>query len=239
MAVGVKRTHAVHTLGLEELGQAVRYRRYLFELIEPHLGDSVLEVGAGIGDFAAQLAGRRRVIVTDRDPGCVSALQERLGDRPEVTVQTLDLPGEVAIGAPVDSAVAINVLEHLEDDVGALRDLRGAVVPGGTVVLLVPGYPALYGEFDRAVGHRRRYTPATLRLAVEAAGLRVEVLRPVNLLGGLAWWAAVRVGGRARPTPVLVKLYDRFIVPLVRLSERLVEPPFGQSVLCVASVPAG
>ena len=232
----MKRTQADHTLGLEELSQAVRYRRYLFELIEPHLGDSVLEVGAGIGDFAAQLSGRRRVIVTDSDPACVSALRERLGDRPEVTVQTLDLPGEVAIGAPVDSAVAINVLEHLEDDVGSLRDLRGAVVPGGTVVLLVPGYPALYGEFDRAVGHLRRYTPATLRRAVEAAGLRVEVLRPVNLLGGLAWWAAVRVGGRARPTPILIKLYDRFIVPLVRLSERLVEPPFGQSVICVASV---
>jgi SAM-dependent methyltransferase len=233
----MERTNVDHTLGLEELSQAVRYRRYLFELIEPHLGASVLEVGAGTGEFAAQLTGRRRVIVTDGDPGCVSALRERLGDRPEVTVAALDLPGEVAIGAPVDSVVAINVLEHLQDDVGTLRDLRGAVVPGGTLVLLVPGYPALYGEFDRAVGHLRRYTPATLRRAVEAAGLRVEVLRPVNLLGGLAWWAAVRVGGRARPTPVLVKLYDRFVVPLVRLSERLVEPPFGQSVICVARVP--
>jgi SAM-dependent methyltransferase len=234
----MNRTHAVHTLGLEELSQAVRYRRYLFELIEPHLGDSVLEVGAGIGDFAAQLTGRRRVIVTDSDPVCLSALRERLGGRPEVTVRALELPGEVAIGAPVDSVVAINILEHLEDDLGALRDLRAAVVPGGTVVLLVPGYPALYGEYDRAVGHLRRYTPATLRRVVEAAGLRVEVLRPVNLLGGLAWWAAVRMGGRARPTPILVKLYDRAVVPLVRFSERLVKPPFGQSVICVASVPA-
>jgi SAM-dependent methyltransferase len=233
----MERTDAVHTLGLEELSQAVRYRRYLFELIEPHLGDSVLEVGAGIGDFAAQLTGRRRVIVTDGDPDCVSALRERLGDRPEVTVQALDLPGEVAIGAPVDSVVAINILEHLEDDVGALRDLSGAVVPGGTAVLLVPGYPALYGEYDRAVGHLRRYTPKTLRQAVEAAGLRVAVLRPVNLLGGLAWWAAVRMGGRARPTPMLVSLYDRLVVPLVRVTERRFKPPFGQSVICVARVP--
>jgi hypothetical protein len=52
------------------------------------------------------------------------------------------------------------------------------------------------------------------------------------------WWVVVLVGGWAFPTPVLVKLYDRFLVPLVRLSERLVEPPFGQSVICVASVPA-
>jgi SAM-dependent methyltransferase len=234
----MEQTRTVHSLGLEELSEAARYRRYLFELVEPHLGDSVLEVGAGTGDFAAQLTGRGRVVLTDSDPFCLETLRERLGDRPEVEVCALELPGEVAMGAPVDSVVAINLLEHLEDDVAALRSIRSAAVPGGNVVLIVPGYPALYGEYDRAVGHLRRYTPDTLRQAVEAAGLRVAALRPVNLLGGLAWWAAVRMGGRARPTPMLVRLYDRLVVPLVRLSERRFEPPFGQSVICVARVPA-
>jgi SAM-dependent methyltransferase len=240
-AVGMKlaedSTRTVHSLGLEDLSMAVRYRRYLYELLEPYLGDSVLEVGAGLGDFAAQLAGRRRLVVTDSDPFCVWSLRERLGDRPEVEVRALDLQGEATIGAPVESVVAINVLEHLEDDEHALAAMRSVVLPGGRVLLLVPGYPALYGEFDLAVGHLRRYTPAALRHAVEAAGLHVEVLRPVNLLGGLAWWAAVRMGGRARPTPTLVKLYDRVIVPLVRASERRFDPPFGQSVICVARVP--
>jgi SAM-dependent methyltransferase len=227
-----------HSLGLEDLSRAVRYRRYLFELVEPHLGDSVLEVGAGLGDFAAQLTGRRRLVVTDSDPFCMSSLRERLGDRPEVEVETLDLQGEVAIGRPVESVVAINVLEHFEDDVRTLGTLRSLVVPGGNLVLLVPGYPSLYGRFDRVVGHCRRYTPATLRRAVEAAELDVEVLKPVNLPGALAWWAAVRVGRRTQPTPILVSLYDRFVVPLVRVLERRFEPPFGQSLLCVARAPA-
>jgi SAM-dependent methyltransferase len=226
------------SLGLEDLSKAVRYRRYLFELLEPHLGDSVLEVGAGLGDFAVQLTGRRRLVVTDADPYCVRSLRRRLGDRPEVEVATLDLQGEVAVGRPVESVVAINVLEHLEDDVRALRIIRSLVVPGGNLVILVPGYPSLYGEFDRVVGHLRRYTPATLRRAVEAAELDVEVLKPVNLAGALAWWAAVRMGRRARPTPALVKLYDRFVVPLGRALERRFEPPFGQSLLCVARAPA-
>ena len=82
-----------------------------------------------------------------------------------------------------------------------------------------------------------RFFGETLRQAGEAAGLQVTMLKPVNLLGGLAWWAAVRMGGRGRPTPTLVKLYDRVIVPLVRVSERRFDPPFGQSVLCVARVP--
>jgi SAM-dependent methyltransferase len=234
----MEQARTVHSLGLEELSQAARYRRYLLELVEPHLGDSVLEVGAGMGDFAAQLTGRRRVVVTDSDPFCLSSLRQRFGDRPEVEVRTLELPGEVAIDPPVDSVVAINLLEHLDDDVAALRSMRSAAVPGGSVVLVVPGYPALYGEYDRAVGHLRRYTPRTLRQAAEAAGLRVAVLKPVNLLGGLAWWVAVRMGGRARPTPMLVRLYDRLVVPMVRLTERRFAPPFGQSVICVARVPA-
>jgi SAM-dependent methyltransferase len=227
----------IHTLGLEDLGEAVRYRRYHFELIEPHLGDSVLEVGAGLGDFAAQLTGRTRLVVADSDPFCLWSLRARLGSRPEVEVRALDLRGEVKVDPPVDSVVAINLLEHLEEDVRALKTMGSTVVAGGNVVLLVPGYPSLYGEFDRAVGHVRRYTPKTLRQAVEAAGLQVTMLKPVNLLGGVAWWMAVRMGGRARPTPTLVKLYDRIIVPLVRASERLIDPPFGQSVICVARVP--
>jgi hypothetical protein len=165
------------------------------------------------------------------------SLRARLGSRPEVEVRTLDLLGEVAFDLPVDSVVAINVLEHLEQDVRALKAMGATVVAGGNLVLLVPGYPSLYGEFDRAVGHVRRYTPKALGQAVEAAGLQVTVLKPVNLLGGLAWWVAVRLGGRARPTPTLVKLYDRVIVPLVRASERRFDPPFGQSVICVARVP--
>ena len=227
----------IHTLGLEDLGAAVRYRRYQFELIEPHLGDSVLEVGAGLGDFAAQLTGRKRLVVADSDPFCQWSLRTRLASRPEVEVQALDLPGEIRVDPPVDSVVAINLLEHIEEDVRALEAMASTVAPGGNVVLLVPGYPSLYGEFDRAVGHVRRYTPATLRQAVEAAGLQVTTLKPVNLLGGVAWWVAVRMGGRARPTPAIVRLYDRLVVPLVRASERRFDPPFGQSVLCVARVP--
>jgi hypothetical protein len=107
-------------------------------------------------------------------------------------------------------------------------------VPDGAVVLWVPAYPALFGDFDRLVGHHRRYTPASLRTTVEAAGLVPEVLKPVNLLGGIAWWAAVRRGGAGTASPRLVRAYDRLVVPVTRSMERYWTPPFGQSLLCVA-----
>jgi SAM-dependent methyltransferase len=215
-----------------------RYRAWQFELIAPHCGPEVLEVGAGLGEFAAQFTGLRRHVVTDVDPGAVASMATRFRDRPEVEARRLDLAtGDLDIGAPVSTVVAINVLEHIEDDRGALRALARTVAPGGRLVIWVPGYQQLYGDFDRLVGHVRRYTPAMLREAFEGAGLRPEVVAPVNLLGGVAWWLTVRRGGVGSPKPGLVRVYDRLVVPVSRALERRVTPPFGQSVLGVAAVP--
>lgn len=221
------------------------YRRYQLELIAPHCGRSVLEVGAGLGEFSSQLTGLDRLVVTDLDPGAVEVMRARFADRDEVEVAQLDVDrvgvaGESWAGPggdgwqPVDTLVAINVLEHIAQDATALRGLAQLVQPGGRLVIWVPGYQQLYGEFDRLVGHVRRYTPTTLTGAMQQAGLVVELAQPVNLLGGLAWWAAVRRGGAGSPNPRLVAIYDRVVVPLTRLLERFLPVPFGQSVLGVA-----
>jgi SAM-dependent methyltransferase len=226
--------------GLEDSSGADqrRYRAFQLELMRPYLGPTVLEVGAGLGEFAAQLTGLCRHVVTDVDPGAVTAMAGRFEDRPEVEARVLDLAeGLPDLGEPVSTVVAINVLEHIDDDTSALRELARLVEPGGRIVLWVPGYMQLYGDFDRAVGHVRRYTPTTLGAVVRHAGLTAEVVKPVNLLGGIAWWATVRRGGVASPRPGLVRAYDRFVVPATRFVERRVTPPFGQSVLGVAVVP--
>ena len=220
----------------------VRYRTYQRDLIRPHCGSSLLEVGSGLGEFAAGFTGFRRHVVTDVDPGAVALLSDRFADRPEVEARQLDLAAaaaEAAIDEPpaVATALAINVLEHIEDDVGALRAMASVVEPGGTVVIWVPGYQQLYGDFDRAVGHVRRYTPSSLREAFHHAGLQPLEVRPVNLLGGIAWWLTVRRGGVGAPNPRLVAIYDRFVVPCTRVLERVFTPPFGQSILGVARVP--
>jgi SAM-dependent methyltransferase len=215
-----------------------RYRAYQFELISRHCGPSVLEVGAGLGEFASQFTGLSRLVVTDLDPDAVASMGRRFADRPEVEARQLDLSGPLApLDPPVSAVVAINVLEHIEDDAAALRSLAGLVEPGGRIVLWVPGYMQLYGDFDRQVGHVRRYTPQTLTRAIVAAGLVPGDVRPVNLLGGMAWWLLVRRGGVGTPRPALLRTYDRLVVPVTRAVERRMRPPFGQSVLAVAWVP--
>ncbi len=223
-----------------------RYRAYQFELISRHCGPSVLEVGAGLGEFASQFTALRRHVVTDVDPACVAHMRHRFADRAEVEARELDLQvASTGAWPPVSTVVAINVLEHIEADSAALRSLAAMVEPGGKIVLWVPGYMQLYGEFDRRVGHIRRYTPATLRAAIASAGLEPSEVHPVNLLGGIAWWLAVRRGGvgggeegAGGSRRALTRTYNRLVVPVTRALESRVTPPFGQSVLGVATVPA-
>jgi SAM-dependent methyltransferase len=215
-----------------------RYRAYQFELIARHCGRSVLEVGAGLGDFASQFRGLERLVVTDVDPECVEHLTRRFAGRPEVEARQLDLlDGCPDAGEPVSTVVAVNVLEHMQHDSATLRKLSRLVEPGGNIVLWVPGYMQLYGDFDRRVGHVRRYTPGTLRTAILEAGWLAHEVRPVNLLGGVAWWLAVRRGGVGTPRPAMLRSYDRVVVPVTRALESKVTPPFGQSVLAVATTP--
>jgi SAM-dependent methyltransferase len=216
-----------------------KYRQYQYELIEPHIGRSILEIGSGLGDFTRQFADRIDYLaVSDSDPYCIDQLTLAYSGRTDVDVLEIELPGHIDVRRKVDTVLLMNVLEHIQDDVLALRTLAGCADAGGRLVIWVPAYEQLYGDFDRLVGHCRRYTPATLRRAVEAAGLRPVLCRPVNFLGGLAWWLAVRRLKVGHASTRLVATYDSVVVPVTRMLERFLRLPFGQSVLCVAEVPA-
>lgn len=218
--------------------EAKNYRQYELDMVAPHVGRSMLEIGSGLGHFAEQFMPRLdRLVVSDFDPYCVEQLEKRFADNDDISVLQFGLPTDIPLEDKVDTVVMMNVLEHIEDDAGALRSLARVTLPGGRIIIWVPGYMQLYGDFDRKVGHVQRYTPKTLGAAVAKAGLDVEVLKPINFLGGIAWWAAVRRGGVGYPDPRLVKIYDRTVVPLTRFIERFVRPPFGQTVFCVARVP--
>src|SRR5690606_22515415 len=147
------------------------------------------------------------------------------------------MPTDNAINRKVDTDGIENVLVNIKNDYQTLRNIAAVTEPGDMIVIWVPGYMQLYGDFDRKVGHVTRYTPKTLEASVREAGLVPEVLKPINFLGGIAWWFAVRRGGAGYPDPKLVKIYDRTVVPVTRTIERFVKPPFGQTVFCVARVP--
>lgn len=222
---------------LEDLVEARNYRRWLVDLAVPHLGDDPLEIGSGLGHYAADwaAAGLPRFTASEADPGRLAELRARFGGHPLVRVRELAVPIQETAGH--SAVVACNVLEHIPDDVGALQAFAGLVRPGGAVVLLVPAFPSAMSRFDLAIGHQRRYRAASLRAALQAAGLRVERLHHVNAVGLLAWYVMVKaLRGRPQAGPALTA-YDRGVVPWLRRLEARRPPPFGQSLFAVARRP--
>jgi SAM-dependent methyltransferase len=223
---------------LDNLVAASNYADWIVEMAQPHLGAEILEVGAGHGTLTQRLARHGKVTATDLSPRCVNALLEKYDGSPDVEVLHGDVE-TVVQGRVFDTAVLVNVLEHIPDDAGALRSLWGALRPRGTVVLFVPAFEALYGEFDRLVGHFRRYRRPQLAALLAHTGFDVVEARYVNCVGALAWWLMVRQLGRFPKSARSIGLYDRTVTPVVRWAEGFRAPPFGQSVLCVGRRPAG
>lgn len=223
---------AVLTGVLETLDDMQRYPAWIVELLQPHLGERVLEVGAGHGAISERLAATHHLVAMEPDDIGLEVLTAKFTGTGVTVVPDLD---GAALHGPYDGVVLVNVLEHVLDDVGLLDQLRQMLVPGGRVCVFSPAHQALYSRFDRAIGHHRRYTTTTLTQAVSRAGLVVADARYVNALGAMAWFVSARVMGVTTPSATLTRLYDRTVVVATRWLERSLRPRFGQSVLVVAT----
>ncbi len=222
---------------LEGLATAVNHRRWFVELALPYLGDNPIEIGSGLGDYALEWAPHlTRFTATEADPERLITLKERLSVEPKIEVREMLLPHSER--GDYSAVVSYNVLEHIEDHVGALRSMRDLVRPGGAIVLIVPAFQFAMSPADIATGHVRRYTRKTMRAALTEAGLRVEKLHYANALGLLGYFMATSVFRLMPKEGPMVKVYDTLVLPVTKAAEQLVRPPFGQSVFAVARVPA-
>ena len=141
----------------------------------------VLEVGCGTGYFLNRLSQRfPDAVVTGIEPSEAAAkiARERGCSVARGTLQTCHFDAD----APADLLVALDVLEHCEDDRAALRSAASAMAPGARIVLTVPALPSLWSPHDQANRHYRRYSARQLAGALESAGLQIDRMTYFNLL---------------------------------------------------------
>lgn len=218
---------------LEDLSDAVNYQQWLADLVRPYIGEDPLEIGSGLGDYASLwLPDVRHFTATEGDSQRLLALKARFADEPKVTVRELLLPTDLK--AEHSSIVALNVWEHIEDQVGALKSAANLLRSGGAVVLVVPAFNFAMSRFDLEIGHVRRYTTGSMREALTEAGLQINELRYVNPVGLLSWVLMCKLLRQRPKNGPLLRTYDRYVVPTLRKAEQGRKPPFGQSVFAVA-----
>ena len=221
---------------LEVMAQANNYRDWMHRRIAPYVGQRVLEVGAGIGNFTQLLLDRELVVPTDISQMCLSRLEERIGDRLRARPQLLDLgaPSDVDWAAyRFDTIICMNVLEHVEDDAAALSFMRETLVPGGRAVILVPAFMFLHGTIDKSIGHYRRYTRKDLLPRMRAAGFEVERSFYMNVIGMAGWFWNNRIRKITEEDSSQIGLFDTYIAPWAERVERALPPPFGLSLIAI------
>ncbi len=191
----------------------------------------VLEFGAGIGTLAQLWHA-----ATGIKPECLEideSLRTLLRERELYCYESLD-----AIHKTFDVIYTSNVLEHIEDDVAALKSLHAKLKPGGIIAIYVPAFMCLYSELDAAIGHYRRYEKAELIRKLELANFKIKECCFADSIGFFAWLSMKFKGYRNDQklgSGKSLAIYDKYLWPLSRLLDGIgLRFLFGKNLLVIA-----
>jgi SAM-dependent methyltransferase len=213
-----------------------RYSRWIYHMYADYIGTEVLDIGGGIGtaiDF--YIRNVKRVVTTELFDNQVDILRERFEEFSYFTAVKADImKDDMTEYGKFNTIVLIQVLEHIEDDVQALVNLKELMTDDGLIIVCVPAVSGLYCHMDKNVGHYRRYQKGELREKAIKAGLKVREDKYMNVLGIIPYWikgkAKKDIGGSCSTSigegeSKLYSLATSIMEPL----ERVIKPPIGLS----------
>jgi SAM-dependent methyltransferase len=223
---------------LQLFAAARRWKRYWSSRVAPYVRGDVLDVGAGIGATIRTLAPcapQARWTALEPDIDLFRQMQRTRdsGDLPREVRLVQGILADMPETARFDCILYIDVLEHIEDDLGELQRARNHLLPGGHLVVLAPAHNALYTPFDKAIGHFRRYNRRQLGALLPSGMQRVE-LRYLDSVGLIASAANRLLLRTAHPTPAQIATWDTLMVPLSRIIDPLTGGLLGKTLLMVA-----
>jgi SAM-dependent methyltransferase len=204
---------------LGRLSRAPRFNAWMADVIRPFLGMRLLEIGSGTGNLTRQLVPRDVYVASDVNPLYLKTLDNLTADRPYLTARytdVTDLASYPEVEGGFDTVVCLNVVEHVDDDVTALTNIRAVLSETGRAVILVPYGPWNFGSLDEVLGHRRRYTEAELRRVAAEAGLEVRRMIRFNRMSSIPWWLSGKVMKKRTFSLFQMKMVN-LLTPLMRV----------------------
>ncbi|MDP4131692.1 MAG: methyltransferase domain-containing protein [Bacteroidota bacterium] len=227
---------------LELFADAPAFNRWLFDRIYPFCKGQVLEVGSGIGNISSLLLDKHlKVSLSDLRPEYCRYLTHQFVSNPDlqgVYQMDLSIPDfENRYPALINrfgTVIALNVVEHIEQDMLAVHNAKKLLRTGGNLIILVPAGKRLYNNFDRELGHYRRYSGKTLTGLLTDTGLTVTHISYFNFTGILGWWFSGSVLKKKMIPRSQLKLYNQ-LVPVFRIIDRLFVRFAGLSVIAVTT----
>lgn len=225
---------------LELFREARNWKRYFADELKPFIHGDVLDVGCGNGVNAEYLLNPhvRSWTFLEPDAELIAQVDSNItaplllgGER--LTGTTADLNGRA-----FDTILYIDVVEHIRDARNEIERAFGMLRPGGHLIILAPAFNSLYSPFDQAIGHHRRYVKGTLKRDSPASAVFIQ-LRYLDSVGLLLSLGNTLFLHRSMPTVSQIRFWDRIIVPLSRLMDRIALHSFGRTLIGVMRKQAG
>ncbi len=225
---------------LEAFSQAGAFNRWLYQKIVKYVQGKTLEIGSGIGNISAfLLKDLDDVSLSDLRPEYCRLLQNKFSyDSHLKGVYEMDLSLEdfnskyPELIEKFDTVIALNVIEHITDDLLAIRNAKALLKKNGKLVILVPAGQWLYNSIDRELGHIKRYSKSGLNELMESAGLFVADCRYFNAAAILGWWVSGNILREKTISSAKLNIYNRMI-PFFKIMDWFISPFMGISVISV------
>lgn len=222
-------------LSLELMSEVDLYNKWIFQNIEPYLGENILEIGCGIGNISQYLIKKSNLTAIDISPKYIQLVKEKFKNQPNFKAFLWDASSSIPDflkKESFDSIVCLNVLEHIENDLNALQNMNQLLKKGGYLNLLVPACSFAYGSLDREMKHFRRYQKRALEEKLQMASFEIVKSFHMNVLGLAGWLFYGRILKRKQLPKTEIHLIDRLVPVLARL-EGLIPPPIGLSIIVI------
>lgn len=222
---------------LELFEHATNWKNYYGAMIKPLLKGCVLEVGAGIGGTTKFLCDgtQKEWLCVEPDEDLISIIDTKITDSvlPPVCKTFCGTLAQMDNSKKYDAVLYIDVIEHISDDNIELKRAAGFIKSGGNLIILVPAHNKLYSAFDKKIGHYRRYNRSMLKKIVPPS-FKISRLSYLDAIGCLASYTNKIFLKQSMPTVSQVKFWDRFIIPVSKVADKILGYSVGKSVIMIA-----
>lgn len=227
---------------LETISENHRFNDWMYNQIKTRLEENmgnILEVGSGLGTFSEKIfrdmGSSSHLMLTDFSTRYVQSLKTRYSSFQNVSVDRMDLNNreeysKIGYGK-YDSIIALNVLEHVRDDVLALQELYKMLKNGGILIVLVPCHKFLFNVIDEKLGHYRRYTKKELLCKINETNFTVVCMHYFNTAGMVGWFFNGNLLKNAEINRTASRWFDR-LVPVLNCLDRITSNITGLSLIC-------
>lgn len=230
--------HGHETLNV--IAQADKFNEWMYETVRPFISGTVLEIGSGIGNMSEFLfRPAQKLYLSDFNETYIALLRKRFSGYKKLgEVFSMDLNDQdfdkkfASLFSSFDTIIALNVVEHIENDGLAISNCKKLLKKGGNLIILVPAYQALYNRFDKELGHYRRYTRKKLKSMIDAH-LKIAHSQYFNFPGIFGWFLSGMIMRNKNIPSSQMGLFNK-LVPVFKIVEKIVSGRAGLSVIVVA-----